>query len=143
MVIKGVNCCRNYLLIILIGLLLMPGIMSCSPPADEVLPSDITKIPLDRVLGKGKPTLAEFGWRTCIPCKAMKPILEELAVEYKDEVNVIIVEVYDHEDLSRRYGIRGIPTQIFFDKDGKEVARHAGYIAKEDILTLFSKIGVN
>jgi len=142
-VIKAVNCCRNYLLIILIGLLLMPGIMSCSPPADEVLPSDITKIPLDRVLGKGKPTLAEFGWRTCIPCKAMKPILEELAVEYKDEVNVIIVEVYDHEDLSRRYGIRGIPTQIFFDKDGKEVARHAGYIAKEDILTLFSKIGVN
>ena len=143
MVIKGVNCCRNYLPIIFIGLLLIPGIMSCSPPADEVLPSDITKIPLDRVLGKGKPTLAEFGWRTCIPCKAMKPILEELAVEYKDEVNVIIVEVYDHEDLSRRYGIRGIPTQIFFDKDGKEVARHAGYIAKEDILTLFSKIGVN
>jgi len=142
-VIKGVNCCRNYLPIIFIGLLLIPGIMSCSPPADEVLPSDITKIPLDRVLGKGKPTLAEFGWRTCIPCKAMKPILEELAVEYKDEVNVIIVEVYDHEDLSRRYGIRGIPTQIFFDKDGKEVARHAGYIAKEDILTLFSKIGVN
>ena len=143
MVIKGVNCCRNYLPIIFIGLLLIPGIMSCSPPADEVLPSDITKIPLDRVLGKGKPTLAEFGWRTCIPCKAMKPILEELAVEYKDEVNVIIVEVYDHEDLSRRHGIRGIPTQIFFDKDGKEVARHAGYIAKEDILTLFSKIGVN
>ena len=143
MVIKGVNCCRNYLPIIFIGLLLIPGIMSCSPPADEVLPSDITKIPLDRVLGKGKPTLAEFGWRTCIPCKAMKPILEELAVEYKDEVNVIIVEVYDHEDLSRRYGIKGIPTQIFFDKDGKEVARHAGYIAKEDILTLFSKIGVN
>lgn len=143
MVIKGVNCCRNYLLILLIGLLLVPAIMSCSPPAEEVLSSDITKIPLDRVLGKGKPTLAEFGWRTCIPCKAMKPILEELAAEYKDKVNVIIVEVYDHEDLSRRYGIRGIPTQIFFDKDGKEVVRHAGYIGKEDILTLFSKIGVD
>ena len=143
MVIKGVNCCRNYLLIILIGLLLIPGIISCSPPAEEVLPSDITKIPLDRVLGKGKPTLAEFGWRTCIPCKAMKPILEELAVEYKDEVNVIIVEVYDHEDLSRRYGIKGIPTQIFFDKNGKEVYRHAGYLAKENIQTVLSDIGVD
>lgn len=139
-ILKRHSC---YFFSLLIVLVCISSILSCSSPAEQPLPSDITQIPLDRVLGKGKPTLAEFGWRTCIPCKAMKPILEELAVEYKDEVNVIIVEVYDHEDLSRRYGIRGIPTQIFFDKDGKEVARHAGYIAKEDILTLFSKIGVN
>lgn len=143
MVIKWVNCCRNYLLILLIGLLLVPAIMSCSMPVEEVLPSDITKIPLDSVLGKGKPTLAEFGWRTCIPCKAMKPILEGLAAEYKERVNVIIVEVYDHEDLSRRYGIKGIPTQIFFDKNGKEVYRHAGYLAKETIQTVLSDIGVD
>ena len=143
MVISSLKRHKHYLLPLLIGLVLVSGILSCSAPEEEPLPSDITKIPLDRVLGKGTPTLAEFGWRTCVPCKAMKPILEELAVEYKGKLNVVIVEVYDHEDLSKRYAIRGIPTQIFFDKDGKEITRHAGYLAKEQILTLFSKIGVD
>lgn len=128
---------------LLLALVFISSILSCSSPEEQPLPSDITQIPLDRVLGNGKPTLAEFGWRTCIPCKAMKPILEELSVEYKEKVNVIIVEVYDHEDLSRRYNIRGIPTQIFFDKNGKEVYRHAGYLAKENIQTVLSDIGVD
>ena len=128
---------------LLLALVFISSILSCSSPEEQPLPSDITQIPLDRVLGNGKPTLAEFGWRTCIPCKAMKPILEELAVENKGKVNVIIVEVYDHEDLSRQYNIRGIPTQIFFDKNGKEVYRHAGYLAKENIQTVLSDIGVD
>ena len=132
-----------YFFTLLLALVFISSILSCSSPEEQPLPSDITQIPLDRVLGNGKPTLAEFGWRTCIPCKAMKPILEELSVEYKEKVNVIIVEVYDHEDLSRRYNIRGIPTQIFFDKNGKEVYRHAGYLAKENIQTVLSDIGVD
>lgn len=132
-----------YFFTLLIALVFISSVLSCSSPEEQPLPSDITQIPLDRVLGNGKPTLAEFGWRTCIPCKAMKPILEELAVENKGKVNVIIVEVYDHEDLSRQYNIRGIPTQIFFDKNGKEVYRHAGYLAKENIQTVLSDIGVD
>ena len=132
-----------YFFTLLIALVFISSVLSCSSPEEQPLPSDITQIPLDRVLGNGKPTLAEFGWRTCIPCKAMKPILEELAVENKGKVNVIIVEVYDHEDLSMRYNIRGIPTQIFFDKNGKEVYRHAGYLAKENIQTVLSDIGVD
>ena len=130
-------------LLSLICLLIAPGILSCSTPKEEPLPSDITQIPLDRALRNGKPTLAEFGWRTCIPCKEMKPILEEMSVEYKEKINVVIVEVYDHEDLSKRYAIRGIPTQIFFDKNGKEVFRHAGFLAKDQILMVLSKVGVN
>jgi len=132
-----------YFFTLLLALVFISSMLSCSSPAEQPLPSDITQIPLDRVLGNGKPTLAEFGWRTCIPCKMMKPILEELAVEYKEKVNVIIVEVYDHEDLSRQYNIRGIPTQILFDKDGKEVYRHAGYLAKENIQAVLSDIGVD
>ena len=107
--------------------------------------ADITRIPLDSVLGNGRPTLADFGWRTCIPCKAMKPILEELAVEYKDRLNVVIVEVYDpeQEKLVTRYGIRAIPTQIFFTADGKEVARNLGYIDKDSILKILEKVGIS
>jgi len=89
------------------------------------------------------PTLAEFGWRTCIPCKEMKPILEELAVEYQGKLNVVIVEVYEHEDQTRQYEIMVIPTQIVFDSKGNEVIRHIGLWPKEDIITQLKKMGVN
>jgi len=89
------------------------------------------------------PTLAEFGWRTCIPCKEMKPILEELAVEYQGKLNVVIVEVYEHEELTMQYEIMVIPTQIFFDSKGKEITRHIGFWAKEEIIAQLKKMGVN
>jgi len=115
-------------------------------PQKEEIPAenDLSKIPLEKALVNGKPTLADFGWKICIPCKAMKPILEELAVEYSDRVNVLIVEVYDpaQEKLVTQYGIKSIPTQVFFDKNGKEVNRHIGFISKADILIQLRKIGV-
>jgi thioredoxin 1 len=74
----------------------------------------------------------------------MKPILEEMAAEYSDRVNVLIVEVYDpaQEKLVTKHGIKSIPTQVFFDKNGKEVTRHIGFISKADILAQLNKIGV-
>ena len=110
---------------------------------DTGKPPDLSSIPLTQVLGNGKPTLAEFGWRTCIPCKAMKPILEELAMEYKDKLNVVIVEVYEHKDLTNQYGIMAIPTQIFFDSNGKEITRHMGFWAKEEITAQLKKMGID
>ena len=109
---------------------------------DTGSPSDLASIPLTQVLGNGKPTLAEFGWKNCVPCKAMKPILEELAMEYKDKLNVVIVEVYEHKDLTNQYGIMTIPTQIFFDNSGKEITRHIGFWSKEEIITQLKKMGV-
>jgi thioredoxin 1 len=72
----------------------------------------------------------------------MKPILEELAGEYEGKLNVIIVEVDDHMDQVRQYGIMAIPTQIFFDGSGKEVARHIGFFPKEDIIAQLNKMGI-
>ncbi len=105
-------------------------------------PPDLTSIPLGEALSSGKPTLAEFGSSTCIPCKEMKPILEELAVEYESELNVVIIEVYDHMDLTRQYQIMTIPTQIFFDSSGKEITRHIGFWSKEEIIAQLKKIGI-
>ncbi len=138
MAIRYLNRRTRFLLTALVGLALLPGMFSCSAPAEAPLPSDLTKISIDSVLGNGKPTLAEFGWRTCIPCKAMKTILEEVAAEYKGRLNVVIVEIYDHEDLSRRHSIRAIPTQIFFDGNGREITRHEGYLTKDQIQTIIS-----
>ena len=103
--------------------------------------SPLAKIPLEKALSSGKPTLAEFGWRDCVPCKAMRPILEELAEEYKSNLNVLIVEVRNHEDLAEKYAINVIPIQIIFDSNGNEVTRHSGFIEKADIIKELERRG--
>jgi len=104
-------------------------------------PADLASRSLLDALASGKPTLAEFGRGTCIPCKQMKPILEDLDAEYGEAINIIIVEIQNHPDLTRQYKIMAIPTQIFFDTGGKEVSRHIGFYAKDKIVTEFERLG--
>ena len=104
-------------LILLLALILLTFLMVISCQSSE---PNLDSIPLERALSNGEPTLAEFGSSTCIPCKEMKPILEELAKEYEGKLNVVIVEVYEQMDLTRQYGIMAIPTQIVFDSEGQE-----------------------
>lgn len=110
-------------------------------PSPSAGPVDLASIYLPDALASGKPTLAEFGRGTCIPCKQMKPILEELAAEYGETINVVIVEIQNHMDLTRSYKIVAIPTQIFFDATGKEIDRHIGYYAKDKIVAKFGELG--
>ena len=116
---------------------------NCFGGSDTYIEKDLTKIQLEQSLHNGKPTLADFGWRNCIPCKKMKPVLEELAEKQRGQLNVLIVEVYDHEDLTDQYSIKIIPTQVLFDSQGKEIMRHQGYWAPEEIALELKKIGVN
>lgn len=104
--------------------------------------ASLTSMPLKKALSSGKPTIAEFGSGTCIPCKQMKPILEKLAAEYEGKLNVVIVEVYEQRELTQQYGIMAIPTQIVFDSSGKEVTRHTGLWPREDIIAQFKKMGI-
>ena len=102
----------------------------------------LTSTSLKQAVSNGKPTLAEFGSSTCIPCKEMKPILEELAKEYEGKLNMVIVEVYEQMDLTRQYGIMAIPTQIVFDSEGQEITRHMGLWPREEIIAELKKIGI-
>ncbi|MBP1697408.1 MAG: thioredoxin [Deltaproteobacteria bacterium] len=104
------------------------------PLLDKRFPKDIAQSPL--------PKLLDFGAGTCIPCKAMAPILKELAEEYKGRVEIRIIEVYQEKELTRINGIRLIPTQIFFDSKNKEVFRHQGFMDKEEIKKVFDKMRV-
>jgi thioredoxin 1 len=125
--------------VICLFFILMSFIPAC---ADDPDMSPLAKIPLKESLANGKPTIAEFGWRKCIPCKEMRPILERLAEDYKNTVNVLIVEIPNHEDLAQEYGIEVMPVQIFFDRQGKEVNRHAGFLSTDAIITQFDKMGI-
>lgn len=123
------------------GLLFACGTPDADPDADPNA-SYLASIPLEKALANGKSTLAEFGWRECIPCKEMRPILEELDQEYKGKLNVVIVEIPFHEDLAEKYGISVMPVQILFDNKGREIARHAGFLPKEAIVGQLERMGI-
>lgn len=78
-------------------------------------------------------TMVDLGAKTCIPCKLMAPILEELKVEYKDRVAVIFIDVREDRSQAKRFGVLSIPTQIFYTKHGSEIYRHTGFMEKEKI----------
>lgn len=90
----------------------------------------------------GKPTVADFGARTCIPCKKMAPILEELNRELKGRANVTFTDVWAAQALAKDYRVQMIPTQIFFDAKGREVKRHMGFMDKAEILKELKALGM-
>ncbi len=87
-------------------------------------------------------TFIELGADKCIPCKAMQPIMKEIAAEYKGQVQVVFYDVWKNPEPGRKYGIQLIPTQVFVDKSGKEIYRHTGLFAKEDLVKFLKKQGV-
>ena len=69
-----------------------------------------------------KVTFVELGSVKCIPCKMMKPVMEDIEKEYGDQVNVVFYDVWTEEGkpYAQKYKIRIIPTQVFLDNQGKE-----------------------
>lgn len=91
---------------------------------------------------KGMVTMVDLGAGTCFPCKLMAPILEKLEREYAGRAAVVFLDVYKDRAPIKRFGLRAIPTQIFFDKEGKEVYRHEGFMSEEEIVRRFKEMGV-
>ena len=89
------------------------------------------------------PKLLDLGATKCIPCKMMAPILEELKKEYAGKMKVEFIDVWQNEDAGKKYGVEMIPTQIFYDANGKELFRHTGFFGKEDILAKWKELGVD
>jgi thioredoxin 1 len=88
------------------------------------------------------PRLVDLGRGTCIPCKMMAPILEELKREYQGRALVEVIDLRDDPGAAREYGINLIPTQIFYDAAGEEVWRHEGFLAKDAIVAKLTEMGV-
>ncbi|MDP3696117.1 MAG: thioredoxin family protein [Desulfocapsaceae bacterium] len=82
----------------------------------------------------GMVTMVDLGADSCIPCKMMAPILEELEQQYKGKAAIIFIDVWQNENEGKRFAVRMIPTQIFFDRNGKEVYRHTGFLEKQAII---------
>jgi len=123
--------------IVLLLMIVLTGPLGCQKgsvpePPKSSPPADVAGLPRLLDLGAGK----------CIPCKMMAPILEELKTEYAGAMVVVFIDVWQDKDAGQKYGIQSIPTQIFYDASGKELFRHEGFFAKEEILAKWKELGI-
>lgn len=122
------------LLILAIGMVLAKRSLDSGATPDGTTAGPAAASPL--------PRLVDLGAGKCIPCKAMAPILEDLRQEYAGKFDVVFIDVWEAPDAAKPYNIHLIPTQIFYDAEGKELWRHEGFLAKQDILDAWAKHGM-
>jgi len=112
---------------------LLLTIMLMANSAHAELPSAGDAV-VRQAMTSGKPTLVDLGARTCVQCKKMAPILESLAKEYSGKANVLFIDVSKDNAAAQNLRVQMIPTQIFFNAQGKEVHRHIGFMDKADLV---------
>jgi thioredoxin 1 len=113
------------------------------PTASEIPVSDlITHVTDDafeqQVLKSDTPVLLDFWAEWCGPCKAIAPMLDELAKQYEGKLRVVKVNIDQNQQTPRTYGVRGIPTLMVF-KNGKVEATQIGAVSKGQLTQMIDK----
>ena len=104
---------------------------------DPLPAGDSGQIPVE-----GMVTMVDLGADRCVPCKMMAPIIAKVQKDYEDRAAIIFLDVWKDPGLGKKFGIRAIPTQIFYDKEGKEAYRHLGFMDEKSIVAMLQKLGV-
>ncbi|MDP3284728.1 MAG: thioredoxin domain-containing protein [Desulfobacterales bacterium] len=96
----------------------------------------------ENIPAKGTVTMIDLGAKSCIPCKMMAPILDKMEKEYAGKAVVHFYDVWEDREPAVRFGIRVIPTQIFFNTEAREVYRHEGFMSESEIVRQLTQMGV-
>lgn len=86
----------------------------------------------DDVIKSGKPVLVDYWAEWCGPCKMIAPILDEVAKDYGDKLQIAKMNVDENRDVPAKFGIRGIPTLMLF-KGGQLAATKVGALSKSQL----------
>lgn len=98
----------------------------------------VTDADFDTLISSEQPTLVDFWAPWCGPCKAIGPVIEDLALEYDGKVTIAKMNVDDNPVTPGKFGIRAIPTLILFKK-GEIVDQITGSVGKSQLVTLIEK----
>ena len=91
----------------------------------------LTDANFKEALAQEKPVVVDFWAPWCGPCRSIAPIIEDVAEAYEGRAVIGKYNVDDDTDLGVEYGIRNIPTLLFFDKQGQMVDKHVGTITRD------------
>ena len=132
---------RSYTLIAAIAFLVAMAVAGTAaylltqrPPPPDAQLAAASDDAVQQALNLGKPVVAEFGANSCDSCREMKLVLGALAREHGERVTVIDIDLLKNTAYASRYKIQLIPTQVFFDGQGREIGRHMGKISGDEIL---------
>jgi len=87
----------------------------------------------NEVIASSVPVIVDFWAQWCNPCKALTPVIEDLAQKYNGQVKFVKLDVDSNPSTPPKFGVRGIPTLILF-KDGQVKATQVGLISKADLM---------
>lgn len=108
------------------------NIVGSAPVASETVSASVPRL---------LPKMVDLGAGKCLACKEMVPVLEEAKKLYAGIAEVEFIDVWEKRGAGDKYAIRSIPTQIFFDREGKEVFRHEGFFPLVEIQKQFEALG--
>ena len=132
---------RRILVSALIAVVLVAGLLftGCGQDKAKTAPAKSVELSSSEKL----PKMVDFWSPTCPPCRQMIPILHELDEEYSHAFELVKIDVSKQENQAAaiQNQIQYIPTQIFYDENGKQIFRHTGYYSKEQILDKWRELG--
>ncbi len=136
---------KSYLIAAALLLLFVAGMaLFLAPQQGQVADRpDAASATLPALPVPGMVTMIDLGAKSCVPCKLMAPILEELEQEYRGRAAIVFIDITLHADQAARYRVRAIPTQVFYDAKGVERFRHEGFMDKETIVRALQTLGVS
>ncbi|MGC8491542.1 MAG: thioredoxin family protein [Syntrophobacteraceae bacterium] len=130
---------RNFGISALIGTMVLVAMLFLANGSCQAGEASAT---VPQVPAKGMVTMVDLGASGCIPCMIMSHEVDSLQKKYQGKAAIYFINIRNHPEEGPKFGINVIPTQIFYDKNGKEVYRHEGVMLEGAVVAKLESLGV-